>query len=479
VSSHSLLELLHPGGTVRRVLVLGQAPVAGLVPRRGVHATKEVDLVLIVPSGADLRRHEWLGGAARAAQGALAEDGIVYALLPRGRRRPGTEELRRAGLLLEAPVVQLGKPAPRYLVPVTTGPWRYAFGSLITSRPLLRRLIVAVRRMPLSARVLTGLAPAAGVVGRRAGSPPLAAWVSQLEGDPPETAGAVAAASWRGEAGSAVLHCFRAAGLTPTGLVKVTTEGSTEPEMLARLAPTAQRAGARAPRLLAKGMLGDAAVVAETIVAGTPAASILARSPRRLGRVVASVATWLERWNVESAARDGGVRRLDEELVVAMDALADALPDADAYRCRLKAACSSLEDRHIPVVARHNDLTMWNVLLEPHAAIGVIDWGEAEEAGLPLTDLFYAVADAMAASTGYRSRLEAVQRCFPATGNGSGTGLQRRMMSALGVTPEAAELCFHACWLRHARNELATPTGDRSFLEIARWLARGRAALHA
>ena len=137
----------------------------------------------------------------------------------------------------------------------------------------------------------------------------------------------------------------------------------------------------------------------------------------------------------------------------AMDGLGRVLPGADGYRRRLAAACSAVEDRDIPLVARHNDLTMWNVLLDAKGSIGVIDWGEAEETGLPLTDFLYAAVDATAASRGYRSRLEAVQACFPEGGAGSAGPLRDRIAEAIGIGPDAVRLCFHACWLRHARNE--------------------------
>jgi hypothetical protein len=48
--------------------------------------------------------------------------------------------------------------------------------------------------------------------------------------------------------------------------------------------------------------------------------------------------------------------------------------------------------------------------------------------------------------------------------------LRERLRTSLGLSVEAAELCFHACWLRHARNEQRSGE-DGPFREIARWLA--------
>jgi hypothetical protein len=118
---------------------------------------------------------------------------------------------------------------------------------------------------------------------------------------------------------------------------------------------------------------------------------------------------------------------------------------------------------------------MWNVLVDAQGAIGVLDWAEAEHAGLPLTDFFYAVADAAAACEGYPHRLEAVRACFEPGGTRSDhvALLQERLRESLQLSPEAVELAFHACWLRHARNEQRSanaPEGE--FVAIARWVAR-------
>ena len=111
----------------------------------------------------------------------------------------------------------------------------------------------------------------------------------------------------------------------------------------------------------------------------------------------------------------------------------------------------------------------------------MLDWAEAEPAGLPLTDFFYAIGDAAAACDGYRDRLEAVRACFVPGGQRADlvAPLQERLRTSLGLSREAAELCFHACWLRHAANEQrrAVPGEQRPFLEIVRWAAATRPKL--
>jgi hypothetical protein len=118
---------------------------------------------------------------------------------------------------------------------------------------------------------------------------------------------------------------------------------------------------------------------------------------------------------------------------------------------------------------------MWNVLLDRKGTVGVIDWAEARDAGLPLTDFFYAVVDAAAACEGYADRLGALRGCFEGGGAraDAAMALRERLRLSLGLSVQAVELSFHSCWLRHAANELrASPSADRPFLEIVRWLAR-------
>jgi hypothetical protein len=109
---------------------------------------------------------------------------------------------------------------------------------------------------------------------------------------------------------------------------------------------------------------------------------------------------------------------------------------------------------------------MWNLRLDAGAPIGVLDWADAEDSGLPLTDLFYAVADAAAACDRYRDREAALRGSLAAV-----APLRERLCRNLQLSPDVAELCFHACWLRHASNERRV-NGDGEFLAIMRTVAR-------
>jgi hypothetical protein len=143
------------------------------------------------------------------------------------------------------------------------------------------------------------------------------------------------------------------------------------------------------------------------------------------------------------------------------------------YRQWLADRSTDLGGTAVPLVAAHNDLTMWNVRLGADGALGILDWAEADSESLPLTDLFYAVADAAAACDGYRDRIAAARSCFEPGGARTATvgPLTERAIAALSLSRAAADLCFHACWLRHAANERAMDGADGPFAEIVRWLA--------
>ncbi|MBA3263102.1 MAG: phosphotransferase [Thermoleophilaceae bacterium] len=471
MTSSSPLELLHPAGQVERVLVLGERCPPALLPRRATRAVENADLAVIAPSPAELGQSGWLERATLDVAGGLAEHGVAYALLPRRSRAEGRRQLRRAGLVLEPPLVHLpGAGVPRYLLPLQAKPWRYTLARQIGARPRIRRGLVATRALPFGSSLLVRALPTVGIVARPPGAEPLAAWVGRLGGETRAPAHAVVATSWRGPDGPTVLHCFAAGDERPWGVAKVAPESSREARVLEQLGDAARGAGARVPRLLADGRVADCPVLIETVLEGQPAADVLMRSPGSFAEVVGAIADWQGCWNRESAVPG---TRLQEEVLAPATELEGKLPDG--YRSWLAARCSALASSELVLVARHNDLTMWNVLLDGRGSIGVLDWAEAEDAGLPLTDFFYSVADAAAACDRYRDRLAAIQTCFSPGGAYADevAGLQERLRAPLKLPVEALELCFHACWLRHACNEQRSANAsDGPFLAIARWLAR-------
>jgi hypothetical protein len=424
--------------------------------------------VLIAPSHTEVRRRGWIRRAAADAEGALAPDGLVYALLPRGRRRAAARALRDAGLVLDTAVAQLAEgDQPRYFVPLASEPWRYAMTSQISARPLARGVLAGLGSSSPGRTLLGAALPAVGLVARRPGAAPLAAWVAGLEGEIREVATVTVATSWRDSGVPLVLSCFAPREPQPWGVAKLGPYSLAETERVQEFGGAAGLAGVRVPSLLAAGRAGEWPVLVQTVVPGRPAADVLARSPGQFDELVETLCAWLERWNRATAATASALDALEAELLRPARELEEEwdAPLPDGYRTWLAARVERVADARLPVVARHNDLTMWNVRLDGDSGIGVLDWAEADM-GLPLTDLFYAAADAAAACDGYRDRVASLRSRM-----GALTPLRERLRASLGMSDEIVELCFHACWLRHALNERRM-RGDGQFLEMAQWAAR-------
>jgi thiamine kinase-like enzyme len=120
------------------------------------------------------------------------------------------------------------------------------------------------------------------------------------------------------------------------------------------------------------------------------------------------------------------------------------------------------------LVAAHNDLTTANVLVDRGGRLGIVDWDTASARTLPLGDLLYLLADAEAAKHGFVDRPAAFRSVLDRPAG----PLERRFADTLGLDRDVGDLCFHACWLRHAANEaLRTEDDTRPFLEIVRTIA--------
>lgn len=473
----SPLELLHPDGRIETVAVLGEDHPPALVPARATEAQSNVELALVAPSPAELDQPGWLTCAIERATSALGEQGLVYALLPGRARRRTRALLRRAGLTLEPPLVHLPDGfTTRYIVPLSRRPWRYALGRAIAAQPASRRALLLARSLPGGEGLLARALPTVAVVARRPQGRPLGAWVARFDGVAAEPAAVVVAVSFRGPGAGVVVHCFPAGASRPSAVAKVAPDAVVEADRVQRAGPGARTAGARVPEALASGEIGGRPVNLQTPIAGRPAAAVLSRAPGRLSSLAEQLTAWLERWHSATAVRSTLERKLLEVKVLRPAAeLAPQLACGSAYRKWLERRCRRLAGSPIPLVAQHGDLTMWNVVLDESERIGVLDWADAaDEGGLPLTDFFYAIADATLAARDCETRATAVRACFLANGQPrpSIAPLQARLSAALAVSAPATELCFHACWLHHARNEqAAVESGESEFLRVVEWLA--------
>jgi hypothetical protein len=373
----------------------------------------------------------------------LSPDGVAYLRLP-ARARPALA--RAAGLRLGPAVLEVGG----LLVPMERDAVRWALRSRTASvRGRLARLAPA--------KALELVAP--GAIATRPGARPLGAWLHA-----------------RGS-GSSVVAAPRTAFLVgadgPVVVAKLGSGLPARPDLgegraLAELGPAARAAGADLPVALEESELGGEPLLVTTGIAGTPASMLIAALPRRRGALVERLAAWLERWNTATSTDAVLSRDLLERDVLAP---ARGLGLPPGYVAALERLCETVAGRPAKLVAVHNDLTTANILAGRGTRLGILDWETAERSALPLGDLLYAVADAEAAADGFADRPGA----FLAACGSDRRAFETRVCARLGLDDEVADLCFHACWLRHAANESLRPVeGGRPFLAIVRTIAERR-----
>jgi hypothetical protein len=445
----SPVELFLPEGYAETAIVLGGACPASLLPSAPAPASEQapVALAILAPLRAENRDRAWIEEAAESTERRLAADGIAYVLpatASRLRRALESRGLRATDMLLHVPDVGRS----RHVVPIGTAASRYALSGHLAMRRG-RRLAAAglVRSQRLAA-----LGPT-GVVFRRARSAPLAAWLFDLSQTPKPGSALV---SMSGTArGGAVLHRFPPDASLPDAVAKVTPGVLKELDGLRTVAPTAARAGVRVPSVLATGRVGDAPVLLQSALGGQVAADLLARGRLSPGVLQERLASWLGRWG-QLSGRQRPIEGFDLERLVLSPA-ARLLPDEGAYLGYLEELCARASGTSCLFVASHGDLTAANILLDDPAELGVVDWEEASDQELPLMDFFYAAADAVAAVERYADRPGAVRACFAfdAEGVPSARPFANELARSLTLDDVVQEICFHACWLRHAANESA------------------------
>jgi hypothetical protein len=463
----SPLELLLPKGFAQGLLTVGNASPIVLAPWSEAPAGDAVvDLVVLAPTKDERRNPAWIRDATTAVAARLSQGGIAYVVPARAMRlRQALESrgLRSSATLLHIPDI----PRSRHIVPLGTEAERYALSGKLQMRAAKRIAASAAAR---SAWAST-LAPT-GAVLRRDPAAPLAAWLFELE-PAPATPGSVLLTARREPSGGVVLHRFPAGEGEPDCVAKVSARSANELHALLEVTPDAARAGARVPDVLWSGALGAAQLIVQTALAGISARRLVERGELDAGDLQERVAGWLERWGRTTARpRTLDHDDLDRSLLAPARRLAGSNGPYLAY---LDALCARAAGSSCPVVATHGDLTAANVLVDRTGGIGILDWEEASAAGLPLTDFFYAAADAVAAADRYADRSEAVRACFAA--DGARVSFIRRLVGnladALSVDAAVQEVCFHACWLHHAGNEADREAADGSgpFAAILRAVA--------
>jgi hypothetical protein len=436
------------------------------------------DLVVVAPTADERRAPGWLARAAQTVAGALDEDGVAFVLAPLPWRRRFLGAARKRRLVLGPTILHLPDVASsRYLVAAGRAAARYATTCLVPRSSWRGRAASFATRVPGGTR-LVAQGNLASVVVRRRGAAPLFHWLAAVAGE--VSAGRVVVTrTWRDEGGTFTVAVVDDDAAGPRLVARVGTgppaarQTMGEERALEAFADSARAAGAAVPRLVAASQLQGVPLLVESGVAGRVAASALAERPGDAPVVLDRVLAWLLRWNRASATAATLTRGLlATEVLTPARVVAPAVPSGAAHLDRLERLCDEVAGAAVTLAPAHDDLTMTNVLLGGDAAIAVVDWDTARAEALPLVDFFYAVVDAYAAAGRYADRAGAFADCFAAGGRHAGTVRAHRSSfeRALGVTPGALAVAFHACWLHHAANELERGEAG-PFVEIVRQLA--------
>jgi len=485
----SLLELLHPDGIAIRSLILGSRCPAMLEPCSSMTASEYADLAIVAPTAAECRTSGWLQEAVQSISQKLESNGVAYILVPPRRRLQIRKLLSDHGLSIDQEFIHLpDQGVSRYLVPLSPIPSQYAFSKLLPL-PQWGGLLASIGfRFFRCDKLFRYILPSVGIAVRRPGARPLFEWLFNLKPQTGRSGSVIIRTSWRGRDGALILYRFLNRDDSPSAVAKMNLTTKTlgnlngEAEILDRLGPSARSAGAQIPQCLSLEQVNKRPVLLQTMIRGQSGASVLTSRPNRLTEVIDRVIVWLESWNRSTLIiRPLDREFLEKELLTAAALLAPLLGQGQAYRNWLTQCCLTLAGAPATLVATHNDLTTWNILMGEQEDLGVIDWESASEKGLPFVDFFYAVTDAVTVAKTNGNRLKAFKACFAVGGTYEFMVGQclARLRRVVQIPDKMVELCFHACWLHHAANEYRStgPSDPRPFLQLVQWLSLNRGNL--
>jgi hypothetical protein len=459
-----MLESVHPDGPGAGVHVIGQGPARELV---GEGTAPGGGVLVLSPDPRECRDRRWRSRALHEIASLPRALVLVTSGGPLLRRDLIRLGLRPGLRLLHAPDI-----ARSHILVPTAGP-SLAFAASSLLGPRWERLPA---RQAVQLPVLRRLAPLSQLFVSHDMPAPFD-WLSSL-GRP--LTGCTAIALTSGRPGAATVLMRFAATAEADLVAKVGGRAHDEAIAAGRLRAGAQQAGAVVPEVMWSGTHHGNPVVALQAVAGERWSRRLLAHPARLPELLEPLAAWLLAWNAATAQATALTATRLESFVLAPARRICAAAGLHELLRRVERLCVECEDRVVPLVAAHNDLTAANILLADDGRLGVVDWEESGERCLPLGDLSYAAVDAMAAVDGYRDRAGAFAACSQRVGGPS--TLTRRLVTtsarALDLPREIIELCLHACWLGHAANELErdVAAGVRPFGDIAADIA-GRPAL--
>jgi hypothetical protein len=266
-----------------------------------------------------------------------------------------------------------------------------------------------------------------------------------------------------------VFHLFQHGERAPAHVLKFArVPGHTEPfERDARGLGIAARAGGRvaehAPRFIGRFEHDGINASVETAAVGRRLRDVLLRPGRREEklRLIDAIAQWILDVGRETARQASALaderKRLTEDVVPHW----------------LEAGVNPAIVSGVPSVAavlQHNDLGSWNIVVD-RDRFTALDWESAREHGLPLWDLFYFLADALAlldGSIGGDTRHVHTTRLFRGDLPSSAILFvwTRRCVEQLAIPPDAVGKIATLCWLHHSLSHVRR----RATIDI---LARG------
>jgi hypothetical protein len=465
----SLLAMWHPAGPGASTLHVGE-------PDAAPGAVCDVAVVAPAPgAGAD-----GLRGAIGEAAERLAPGGIAWLIVERSARGGAERAARRAGLVVVDRVLMVpGWPATEHFVSLAPAALADAAVRRFGLAPRSAQVPALLCRTTATRALLARVARHCAIVVARPGEAAPLRWLGEIDGAGARAA--TVAAGSRHDAPVATVLRFASRSRQPDLAVKVALDERgaarlrAERAALGSLGAAAAAAGAAVPQLRPA---TDRALLAAGALAGRPAAALLARSPERLDDVLRAVGDWLLAWNRATAATAPATAAvLERRLLRPAARVAAAKPATAPYAEAMRRLAARLNGAPLVSVPVHDDLTMSNVLLDG-GRLGIVDWEAASPEGLPLLDLWYALADALARSrrVGHVRALEMLTtEGGPDAPPAALAALPAAHAAALGLSADQALLGFHACWLGHAADELSRGAPG-PFVEIVEMLAVKEAA---
>jgi hypothetical protein len=437
------------------------------------------DGVLVEVTQDDDATEAWVKKTVASIDRMLSADGVAYVVAPRRFQHVVSRCASAHGLVTAAYLHVPSGPSAEYVARCDASGLNLLAG-ILPMRPLRERLVRAGLKVRLADGWLPFPATRIGIALQRPAAPPLCAWTRR----PPHTRGEVTLLRLkaRGASRTAVLWTIAPGAASQATVIKraLTRDAveriASERAAIERIGPSARHAGATIPAIDPTNHT-DSGCVRYGLVPGVPADVVLGTAPDRLSSVMEQITAWLARWNQATRVwRTIDTTWLRRELLDPAHAAAALLDEPEPYFRWLSAGCGRLAGRSLAFVATHGDLTMSNVLVGDDRRLSIVDWESARTEGVPLSDLYYATADARAASARYRDRADVLVQVFGA----ESTSARSVAAAAMRIDPTCAsdadlcELLRHAAVLPHAVNEMAKGrSGPQPFATALRAMAAG------